>query len=314
MTLSRIIPGGRLAIIDTLRGVAIVAMIGYHAAWDLDYFAFVDWSVSTHPAWRAFAASIAGTFLGLAGVSLVLAHGEKVRWLLFWRRFGILALSALGVTLATAFFTPDGTVYFGILHAIALCSVLALPFLRTHWIVAALAAVLCVLAPRYLASDVFNGPWWMWLGLGTIPPRTNDYEPVLPWFGPLLAGVALAQALTHTLPCRAWLTGIGGSAWLAFAGRHSLPIYLLHQPVLFGATMLASQISGPGTLNDSAFRQSCVSLCEKNGGQAETCRIRCNCVSEEAQLAGLMTPILRNALDAEGRGRFEAIVQLCGRR
>ncbi len=310
MTLSRIIPAGRLPFIDTLRGVAIVAMISYHAAWDLDYFAFVDWNVNTHPAWRAFSASIAGAFLGLAGISLVLAHGEKLRWRLFWRRLGILALSALGVTLATAFFTPDGTVYFGILHAIALFSVLALLFLRLPWFVAAIAAVLCLLAPRYLASDIFNGPGWMWLGLGTIPPRTNDYEPLLPWFGPLLAGIALARAL----PLHAWLADTGGSAWLTFAGRHSLLIYLLHQPLLFGGAMLAADVLAPGAFNDGVFLQNCVSLCEKNGGATETCRIRCTCVSEEAQLAGLMTPILRNALDADGRARFEAIVQICGRR
>jgi uncharacterized membrane protein len=220
----------RLAAVDALRGAALVAMIVYHAAWDLSFLGFITTDVATHPGWAAFARSIAAAFLLLVGVSLVLARraGATLRRVL--RRIFIIAAAAAAVSAATYAFLPGQGVYFGILHCIALSSLLgtALHRLPTWLLAAAVPAVLVL--PWLFASPAFDAPWWYWLGLSTEVPPAPDYVPLLPWFAAVLAGMAIGRALpepaprTAPLPIRA----------LAAMGRRSLAIYLLHQPVLLG--------------------------------------------------------------------------------
>ena len=84
----------RLPAVDVARGVALAAMIVYHFSWDLSFLGFVRVVVATHPAWRAFAMTIAGSFLFLVGCGLVLAHPDRIRWRPFARRVGIVAAAA----------------------------------------------------------------------------------------------------------------------------------------------------------------------------------------------------------------------------
>ncbi|WP_420391564.1 heparan-alpha-glucosaminide N-acetyltransferase [Acuticoccus sp.] len=221
----------RIPWLDAARGVAILAMVAYHGAFDLAFFGHVDWPVASHPLWRAFAAGIASTFLFLVGVSLVAAHGERVRWRAFARRLAIVGAGAAAVTVGTVATMP-APIYFGILHAIALFSVLALPFLRAP-VGLTLAAAATVFALPFVVSDeAFLAPWAYPLGLAPHPPVTFDYEPVFPWLAVTLCGVALGRVVPlHP--------ALGRSPWgfLALLGRWSLVIYLVHQPALFAVLM-----------------------------------------------------------------------------
>src|SRR5687767_1474691 len=100
-------PAARLAWIDAARGIAIVAMAVYHFSWDLRFFGFIAADVAADPGWRAFARLIAGTFLALVGVSLVLStrHGFDPRR--FLRRLGIIAAAAMAITVVTRFVFPE---------------------------------------------------------------------------------------------------------------------------------------------------------------------------------------------------------------
>lgn len=145
-------PTTRLAVIDLARGLAVVAMAVYHLSWDLSWFSLVDWPVAQGPGWRLFAGSIAGSFLFLAGVSLDLAHHNGIRWQAFWRRLAMIIAAAAAVSLATYFAFGSSFVRFGILHCIALSSLIALGFVRLPlWSVLAASAVFLTLpfgAPR----------------------------------------------------------------------------------------------------------------------------------------------------------------------
>ena len=66
----------RLALVDTARGIAVVAMIVYHGSWDLTFFGLTDWPVATHWAWVAFRTLIAGSFLGSGGHQRRLGHAS----------------------------------------------------------------------------------------------------------------------------------------------------------------------------------------------------------------------------------------------
>lgn len=228
-------PPQRVAWIDRARGVALVAMIVYHASYDLALFGVVEWRVSSAPAWRGFAMLIAASFIALSGLSLALSARGGIRWTAFLRRLILLVAAAAAVTAGT-WFAMGTPVTFGILHAIALFSVLALPFLRAPSWVPAVLAVAVFLVPFAVQSEAFSTPLLYPLGLDPTPIPSFDYEPIFPWFAAMLAGIAA----TPFLPTAR--SGAAGDV-LARMGRHSLAIYLLHQPILFGLLLGARQLA-----------------------------------------------------------------------
>jgi uncharacterized membrane protein len=241
-------PPARLPIVDAARGAALAAMFVYHFAWDLSFYDLVSTDIAANPFWAAFARLIAGSFLALVGVSLVLAQRGGFRPKAFLRRLALVAGAAALVTLDTWWFMPEDFIYFGILHCIAVSSVLALPFLRLPVWIALAAAVFCFVAPSLFAGPSFDAPWLRWLGLMSYFPDTSDYEPLLPWFGAVLVGIAVARTVLPIAGAAAWAkwqpTG-RGARLLVWAGRHSLVIYLLHQPLFFAVLYLFVLVARP---------------------------------------------------------------------
>lgn len=227
----------RIVILDLARTAALAAMVVFHFTFDLMLFGHVPAGTVYAGFWPWFARGIAGSFLLLAGVSLWLAHGEGIRWPAFWRRFGVVAVAAALVTLATYAGLGDAYIRWGILHAIAAGSVIGLAFLRLPMAATALVAAACLAAPLYLKSEAFNSPLLLWLGLSTQVPPMVDYEPLLPWLAPLLLGIITARLLAPLWP-RLRATPGPLLAALSWPGRHSLAVYLIHQPILFGGVWL----------------------------------------------------------------------------
>jgi len=120
----------RIELIDAARGGALIAMAIYHFAWDLEFFGYAAQGMTAVGGWRLFARSIASSFLFLVGFSLLLAHVRGVRWQSFWWRMVQVGGAAAAITLVTYFATPDAFIFFGILHHIALASLVGLVFLR----------------------------------------------------------------------------------------------------------------------------------------------------------------------------------------
>ncbi|WP_051630512.1 heparan-alpha-glucosaminide N-acetyltransferase [Afifella pfennigii] len=228
----------RLPWIDVARGAALVAMAVYHFSWDLAFFGFTEAQVASSPGWIVFARSIAGSFLALVGVSLVLAHRSGIRARPFLKRLSQVVAGAAAITLVTYLAFPGAYVFFGILHQIALASVLGLAFLRLPTWLVALAALFFLFGAEFLAGPAFNWRYLQFLGLMTYWPVSNDFVPVFPWFGVVLGGIVAGRLIVASEAARRVLgKPLKGpvSEALAFAGRYSLIIYLLHQPVLFGA-------------------------------------------------------------------------------
>lgn len=303
----------RLAAIDLARGAAVVAMIVYHFAWDLSNAGLIAVDVGVDPRWRWFAHLIAATFLGLVGISLVLADQGGWRRGAFLRRLGLIVAGALGVSVATWFVFPDAFVFFGILHAIAVASVVALPFLRLPAWAALLAAAACFAAPALVTGPAFNTPLLWWLGLASAPPPSVDFVPVFPWVGVTLAGVAAARLALAARPLAFWARPQPSgplAQGLAFLGRWSLVIYLAHQPILFGLASLAAQLLPPaGQL--AAFRANCERSCGGTGAGGAACQAFCSCVGERAGEQGLTGAMLANSFSANERERWQMILAAC---
>lgn len=229
--------------LDMLRGLAVVGMVVYHAAFLLLYFWGWDLPI-LHGPWRWLARASAITFLMVVGCSLWLKAQTQSsqmswfeRWRKFWPRIEKIAAGALVITFFTAKFTND-PVLFGILHHIAVSSlclsliIIILPQKRWWWL--ALAIIFWgsgLILTQYRASF----EWLVWLGL---PPRnfhSLDYFPILPWAGWSALGIWGIRALQAEPVWNRWKQFPPPLALQPFLllGQHSFWIYILHIPALW---------------------------------------------------------------------------------
>jgi uncharacterized membrane protein len=308
-------PGRRIPVIDVARGVALVAMAVYHFTWDLEFFGYVAQGTTTVGGWKIFARSIASSFLFLVGVSLFLAHARVIHWPGFLRRLAMVAGAALAISVATYQAMPGSFIFFGILHQIALASLLGLLFLRLPWPLLFVAASLVIAAPHFLASPVFDAaPWW-WLGLSQTQPRSNDYVPLFPWFGAVLAGIG-AAALAERTGLFDRLAAVVPPRWsgsLAFFGRHSLVFYLVHQPVLIACVFLAAQIAPPVRETPQVqFRQACEQTCAAERDDA-FCAFYCVCVLDAIEAENMLDAVFSTRQNDAARQSLTDMAAICTR-
>lgn len=304
----------RVSALDLGRGVAVIAMILYHFAWDLSNAGLIGVDVGIDPAWRVFAHLIAGSFLAMVGVSLVLSAQGGLKVEPFLLRLAFIVAGAAAVSLATWFIFPDAFVFFGILHAIAVASVVALPFLRLPAVAALLAAAACFVLPSILAGPAFNAPWLWWLGLSTDSPASVDFVPVFPWLGATLLGVAAAQLALQARPLGYWARAefrqpLGRG--LIFLGRWSLVVYLAHQPILFGIATLAARVLPASADRLAAFQANCERSCRDTGAAAPVCANYCGCVADRLVEQGLAAHALANDFTPPERERWQMILAAC---
>lgn len=226
----------RIAGLDALRGLAIVAMIAYHLCFDLRYFGITHWDFEHDPRWLTARALILSSFLLIAGISAVLAQRRAFPVRHWLRHIGIIAGAALLVSAGSWLLFPRSFIWFGVLHAIAISLLLARP-LAGRPVLAALVGVAVIVAGWTYASAVFDTPMLGWIGFMTAKPVTEDYVPLFPWTGVLLLGIAAGHALVGTRSA-ALAPFARLPATLRVLGRHSLVVYLLHQPLLLGVLWL----------------------------------------------------------------------------
>jgi uncharacterized membrane protein len=236
----------RLWEVDAVRGIAIVLMVAYHFIYDLAYFDVYSGNMLATP-WQLFARSIGTTFIFVLGISLTLRYNrlnpglsQKQMFQKYLLRGAKLIGWGMVITVVTYFVVGSSFIVFGILHLLGLSTILAYPFLRSRW--ASLAGAIVVIGlGAYAGSLASWSPWLIWLGVQQRGRFMVDYYPVLPWFGIALLGVFVGLTLyprgirRFALPDRSQVAPIRG---LTYLGRHSLAIYLIHQPILLAILIL----------------------------------------------------------------------------
>ncbi|WP_246727739.1 heparan-alpha-glucosaminide N-acetyltransferase [Chelativorans sp. Marseille-P2723] len=302
----------RIELIDAARGAALVAMAIYHFTWDLGFFGYIEPTIPVTGGWRIFARCIASSFLFLVGVSLFLAHGHGIRWRSFGKRLAMIAGAALAITVVTYYATPDAFIFFGILHHIALASILGLAVMRLPVFALVILAGAVIAASRFIQASLLDQPLFWWTGLSRNVPPSNDYIPIFPWFGMVLLGIAaakwaastgilarLASVRPHTLPL------------LAAAGRHSLLFYLLHQPVLIALLWTFAQVLPPATPDRTAiFLDACTERCSASR-EERFCRTYCACVVDAAAADDRVEALFSPRPDAATQEWLEEVVFRC---
>ncbi|QGM94167.1 DUF1624 domain-containing protein [Methylocystis rosea] len=306
---------GRWRALDAARGLAVLAMVVFHVIWDLAHFGYAPANLPWSAPVKIFGHSIAFAFLFIAGVALVLANRDSMRWPAFWRRFALIAAAAAMVTAGTYALFPTSYVFFGILHCIAVASLIAVPFLFAPWPAAFACGALFLLGGEFFASSAFNADWLQWIGLSTSEPMTQDWRPLFPWAGALLLGVAGGKLALPLYGERLGVSGEGANTlptrakreWLPFLGRHSLLIYLAHQPALFALFMGLAYLIPPA-VDATEFVASCEERCMNEGGEGKICHDACACTAREA----ISSKALAGVTDETERGRrLNEIAQRC---
>jgi uncharacterized membrane protein len=234
---ARALPGrGRYASVDALRGVALCLMFVYHFSFDLRYYHVIGADFEHDPFWLGFRALIVSAFMALVGISLVLAERAGATSAHFWKRVGIIIACALAVSVGSWILFPRTFIYFGILHAIAVASLIAYPLVRRPRMALAIG-VAVIVSGIAISHPAFDAPWLSWIGFATAKPATEDYVPLAPWAGIVFVGIALGHVLVRG-EMRALAPLNGAPHWLRWLGRHSLVVYMIHQPIFLGALWL----------------------------------------------------------------------------
>jgi uncharacterized membrane protein len=251
--------GARVWELDVLRTLAIGLMVVYHVGYDVHLLAP---QVALDPfdgAWRALQVACASTFLALVGTSYWIAD-QRGRsrglsgvglWRTHARRGREVLAAALLVSLATLLaLGPDDAVRFGILHLIATAMLVVLPLtVRLGAWNGALgaAAVALGLVLKETGSGVPSGLLVLGFDPGGDPPG-RDWYPLLPWIGVSLIGVSIGAVLYPDGERGPWLRRLvrvpRGAVLAGAPGRHALPIYLVHQPVLIVLTAMILALTG----------------------------------------------------------------------
>ena len=237
--------GKRLALLDELRGLCILAMVVFHAFYLLGRFdvpagkALYDFFTPAEPVFAAI-------FILISGICARFSAHLLKRGLL-------LALCAALISLATIAWLPGlrMQVWFGILHLLGCSKLLYCAGRKLFDKVPAAVGLLLSLALFTLTAPVADGYFgfmslrWnlpqalyssnrlLFLGFHLPPPGffSWDYFPLLPYFFLFLSAVYIGRCAASEFPAFCYKRHFAPFAWL---GKHSLLVYILHIPVLYG--------------------------------------------------------------------------------
>ncbi len=318
MTASRAKP--RYLLCDALRGLALCAMIAFHLTWDLSYFGLVGPDITRSTGFHLTGHVIASVFLALSGMGLALAHDDCLDNAAFWRRLARISAAAGTISIATFFALPEGFIFFGILHCMALASLLALPLLHRPFWLALIAAAIVFASSLLVALPVLDTPVFWWLGLGTIVPQSLDYRPIFPWAGMVFLGLGLTwlhlarpKLLSFLAAWSLWQPKNAASRVLVLAGRHTLLVYLVHQPVLLGilwlGVALVPAINPMG--EETAFANACISQCRRAEASPQACQARCQCLLGQLKQDGLWEKLRSGRASQSEQQSFSVLAQTC---
>lgn len=230
----------RIYLLDAIRALAVVLMIIFHFSFDLSAFGFVEIDFSRDYFWWMFPRVIVFLFLIAVGASLAVVKDRSLlspkRMLKRFLKLGILAIL---ISIFTYFAFRPSWIYFGTLHCIALCSLMAWPILllpRKWRMATSLLTTLILWVPVFAFQFV-----WPFLRM---EHTSMDYIPALPWFGIVTLGM-----LVEDTGLLLWSEKMFGRLFAhpifkpyIWLGKESLKVYMLHQPILYGLVALYFQL------------------------------------------------------------------------
>lgn len=243
----------RIDILDAIRGAAIISMVFYHALYDIDDIFGYRIPILDTLFFEIIRQPFTWAFILLAGVSSRFSHNNI-------KRGARVLFLGLIITVATVIFIPSQSIYFGILHFMG-CAILLfelvkpvcdrIPATAAFVIWSVLFAITFTMPDTHfigfpglcgfaLPEVLRNTPHIYALGFPDDNFFSADYFPMIPWFFMFLVGtVAGIPIKNHCLPEKFYTVRV---PFLAAAGRNTLLIYVLHQPIVYGLLYLSFKL------------------------------------------------------------------------
>ncbi|MBQ7048792.1 MAG: DUF1624 domain-containing protein [Clostridia bacterium] len=222
--------------LDSFRGLCILGMVAVHTVWDLDFMLTDFRPPLIYDIAITYGALL---FIILSGVCVTLGSRSIKRGLIV---LGCGLLVSLGFELGNRMGLGNLLpVYFGILHLLGACMLLypifkKLPF----WLLFALG--LGIILTGKLVIDGIHTDFapLLVLGFDTDVSGMSDYFPLFPNLGWFLIGAGLGKLLYKEKKSLFpnFPQGNAVCRFLSFCGRHSLIIYVVHQPIIYGILYL----------------------------------------------------------------------------
>jgi len=237
---------------DVLRGLAILSMVIYHAMWDIVYIFGVN--IAWYKSLTAFVwqQSICWGFILLSGFCQAFGRGSFKRGLL------VLVCSAI-ISAVTIIAMPAQAIRFGVLTLLGSCMLIAFLLhkflLHVKPILGFIISIVLFAFCRNVntgffgfgALDLFPVPPSLYANSFTaflgFPPESffsTDYFSLIPWMFLFFAGYFLCRILQKHQ--KTACLNVLHFRPLEFIGRHSLIIYMLHQPIIYGVLTLVFKI------------------------------------------------------------------------
>ena len=229
--------------LDVLRGVCILGMVVVHLIYDLQTFFSLPFLADSRlfdliKQWGGV------LFLLISGICVTLGSRPVRRGLIVFA-CGLICSAVTAGMYFLNMAVKSIIIYFGVLHCLGVCMLLWPLFKRLPvWALGLLGLGLTVLGLWISGNVVVDFPWLIPLGLVPGDFASSDYFPLLSNLGFFLVGAFLGKTLyrkKETLlprvnpanPVLAFFTRLG---------KWSLPVYLLHQPVITGLLYLILEI------------------------------------------------------------------------
>ena len=229
----------RYGLLDSIRGFALINMIIYHALWDVVYMFGVDikWYYSKPGfIWQQF---ICHTFIFLSGFCFSMGKNKLKRGLT------VFAWSII-ICAVTLLFMPDSRILFGVLCLIGSSMLLLVPIEKPLKKINAYIGFCVFLLLFILTKNIpdkfydFGNLFTAYLGFPGVDFWSVDYFPVIPWLFLYISGFYMYQIFCKQNLLN-YLSGFRIKP-LEFIGRHSLLIYMLHQPVIYGVLLFVFEV------------------------------------------------------------------------
>lgn len=233
----------RVAILDILRGTALVGMIIHHTlvSYEIVFQKSVD--ILYTAAFSAVQLLFVSIFLLVSGICT--NYSKNVL-----KRGVIVFLAGMLLTVATCFVLPAFNIYglniyFGILHMFGLSMILYALFKKLlnkiPTVVGIIVSVMlfALYYAFYLTQPTSNS--WFLLIFGILPEQMlyyGDYYPLFPFFFMFLAGTFIGKLIKQN-KFPSWFYSVRCPV-LEFVGKNSLLVYVLHQPIIFPIMILIS--------------------------------------------------------------------------
>ena len=230
---------GRVHIIDVLRGGAIIAMVGYHLVVDLYTQGVIPREALYNPWLNTLQEIIACTFILSSGVSCRFSRNN-------FRRGLVMLAAAAVVSLVSYIFSPKLFIVYGVLHFLATAAILWALIGRfvdrlPEFAVPAVCLPAAIFTGLFVASRTFDVRGLWILGIRHPEFTSGDYFPLMPYFFVYLIGTWAGKYIAEgRFP--AWFYDLKFKP-LEFIGKHTIWIYLIHQPICMGIVMLIKALA-----------------------------------------------------------------------